>query len=180
MCIAKPSSDELHKNYLYPLLNLGFINKIQSVIDRRANIYSPAEETNIFTMFQNGQDFRLRITNQSLFPSRQVLEERFRRIIKYRHKDGGRLKYELVDEKGVKISVRRVIDRYLRNPEICFFTEGGFCDDNLTDSYKNRQEENASGYRYWEPLYPRLVGPKNPQIGVNWKVQQQLAADHSR
>jgi len=77
MHITKPSSDELHKNYLYPLLNLGFINKTQSAIDRRANIYSPVEENNIFTMFQNSQDFRLRITDPALFPRRQVLEEHF-------------------------------------------------------------------------------------------------------
>ena len=173
MRIAKPSSDELHKNYLYPLLNLGFINKTQSVIDRRANIYSPVEETNIFTMFQNSQDFRLRITNPSLFPSRQVLEEHFRRIVKYRHKDGDRLKYKLVDEKG-EISVEELIDRYLSNPEICFFTEGGFCGDNLTDSYKNRREDNVSAYCYWKPLYPQLIGPKNSQIADNRKPELQL------
>jgi len=180
MHIAKPSSDELHKNYLYPLLNLGFINKTQSVVDRRANIYSPVEETNIFTMFQNSQDFRLRITDPSLFPSRQVLEEHFRRIVKYRHKEGDRSRYKLVDENGVEISVEELIDKYFNNPEICFFTEGGFCGDNLTDSYKNRQEENAGRYHYWEPLYSQLVGPKNPQLVDNWRLvpQTRLGLKH--
>lgn len=176
MDIAKPSSDELHKNYLYPLLNLGFINKMQSMIDRRGNIYSPVEENNIFTMFQNRQDFRLKITDSALFLSRQALEEHFRRIGKYRHKDGGRLKYKLVDENGVEISVEELIDRYLSKPEICFITEGGFCDDNLTDSYKNEREETTSAgeHHYWEPKYPQLVGPKNPQLTDNWKLVLQL------
>jgi hypothetical protein len=155
--VAKPGSDELHKNYLYPLLNLGFINKTQSVIDRRANIYSPVEENNIFTMFQNGQDFRLAIADSTLFPTRQVLEEHFRRIVKYRHKDGVRLKFKLVDEKGVEISVEELVDRYLNNPEICFSTEERVCGDNLTDSYKNKQEENVIEYQCWKPQYPQLV-----------------------
>jgi hypothetical protein len=174
MRIAKPSSDELHKNSLYPLLNLGFINKTQSVIDRRANIYSPVEETNIFTMFQNSQDFRLRITVASLFPSRQALEEDFRRIVKYRHKEGDRLKYKLVDEKGVEISVEELIDRYLNNPEICFFIDKRACGDNLTDSHKNEREEYTSGYHYWRPKYPQPVGPKNPQLANNWKPELEL------
>jgi hypothetical protein len=70
------------------------------VIDGRANILYPVEENEIFSMFQGNGDLRLKITDSTLFPTRQVIEEHFRRIVKYRHTVIG-----VVDKNGVEISV---------------------------------------------------------------------------
>src|SRR5918993_146146 len=39
----KPSSDEVRRNYLDPLTNLGLIEKVPSVRDNKRNIYFPTE-----------------------------------------------------------------------------------------------------------------------------------------
>ena len=45
--LQKPNSEDLLKHYLYPLLNLGIIDKVRSNIDSRANIYFPVGAGNI-------------------------------------------------------------------------------------------------------------------------------------
>lgn len=42
--VNKPSTDEIRESYLYPLLNLGVIEKVSSVIDGRSYIYFPVED----------------------------------------------------------------------------------------------------------------------------------------
>ena len=57
----KPNSEDLLKHYLYPLLNLGIIDKVKSTIDGKANIYFPVEEGNINTLFSDPDDKRLEV-----------------------------------------------------------------------------------------------------------------------
>lgn len=125
---ARPSTQDIRQYYLDPLVNLGIIDKSQSVLNKKENIYFPAEEEgNLFDMFQDSRDLRLKITSCALYPCKALLEESFRTIIKRNDKWGvvQNEKYLLVDSDGrTEISVQELIDRYLSNPEIAFKAEG--------------------------------------------------------
>ena len=60
---TKPSSEELRHKYLYPLINQGIIDKVQSLLDGRQNIYFPVETDTgkIFSLFDDPDDFRLKV-----------------------------------------------------------------------------------------------------------------------
>ncbi|MGC2308350.1 MAG: hypothetical protein WA461_08105 [Nitrososphaeraceae archaeon] len=119
MHVSKPNSEDLLKHYLYPLLNLGIIDKVKSSIDGKANIYFPIEEGCINILFKDGKDPRLTVTDPTFYPSRKILEDSCRTIVEYCSKAGG-VKYRLVDHEGNDIATQELIDRYLSNPEICF------------------------------------------------------------
>ena len=119
MRVSKPNSEDLLKHYLYPLLNLGIIDKVKSSIDGKANIYFPIEEGGISILFKDGKDPRLTVTDPTFYPSRKMLEDSCKTIVEYCSKAGG-MKYRLVDHEGNDITVQEMVDRYLNNPEICF------------------------------------------------------------
>jgi hypothetical protein len=124
----KPGSDELLKSYLYPLLNLGIIDKAQSTIDGRARIYFPVEEGNIFSLFVDEKDLRLGISHPSLYPAKDVLEKELRRFVKYCY-NGDVLqskgeKYKIVGpDSTTEITLDELLAKYLNHPEICFKEE---------------------------------------------------------
>jgi len=73
--IPKPSSDQILKKYLYPLLNHGIIDKNESQINKNNNLYFPAdEEQNIFSLFSNN-DSRLEIKGNAFYPSKTAMEQ---------------------------------------------------------------------------------------------------------
>lgn len=122
MGISKANSKDMLQQYLYPLLNLGIIDKVKSEIDRRGYIYYPIEEGNIHTLFSDPNDKRLEVFDSSFYPSKKYIEENSRTFVKYSSKGGGVAdkKYRLVDPQGHDITVEELIDRYLNNPEIAF------------------------------------------------------------
>jgi len=75
----KMGTDELYNKYLSPLINLGIIDKARSVIDSRENIYFPVEVEkgkrvgNLFSMFENDKDLRLKVSNPDIFPRKKIL-----------------------------------------------------------------------------------------------------------
>jgi hypothetical protein len=118
----KPNSEDILKHYLYPLLNLGIIDKVRSNIDSRTNIYSPVEAGNINTLFADPNDPRLEVTDPAYYPTKECIEESCRTILEYCSKDGGvnDRKYRLVDHEGKDITPEELVERYLYNPEVCF------------------------------------------------------------
>lgn len=83
MHVPKPSRDEVIRDYVYPLLNQGIINKSKSVINGKEIILSPAEEGKIFSMFagenEDGKDssLKLEINDTKLYPGKNVIEESY-------------------------------------------------------------------------------------------------------
>jgi hypothetical protein len=150
--VMKIKSDRrgIREQYLYPLSNTGIINIVRSSINRNEVISYPVEEGNIFSIFNDENDLRLEITDLSLFPSRKLLEESFRTIVKQEDK-GGVLKinnkFRLVDEDGIDISTDELIDRYLADPETCFKTD----------------DEDKNNENFYPPVCPPVLTeiPKN-------------------
>jgi hypothetical protein len=123
---TKPNSEDLLKHYLYPLLNLGIIDKTRSNIDSRSNIFFPVETGNLHALFNDDKDRRLVVTDSSYHPSKKYLEDSCRTLLEYCSKGGGvnvenERKYRLVDHEGNEIAtITELVDRYLSSPEICF------------------------------------------------------------
>jgi hypothetical protein len=124
---AKPSSKELRDKYLEPLVNLGVLDKVQSEIDRRENIYVPVEEGNLFHVFDDdNNNLRIKVSSPELFPSKNFLKEQFRTFVKKNAGDMVVLEknfspYKLVDVDGqTKISLDQLVDRYFATPDDCF------------------------------------------------------------
>jgi hypothetical protein len=123
------SVDGVRKQYLYPLSNMGVINMTRSVINRSENLYSPVEDS-VFSLFDNNGDSRLKICDYRLYPTRRILEEEYRTIVKHDTKEGVEnsnfQRYKILDLDGTEITVDQLIDKYLSNPDTCFvkgFTE---------------------------------------------------------
>jgi Bifunctional DNA primase/polymerase, N-terminal len=123
----KQSSEELRKKYLYPLINQGIIDYVQSEINRRENIYFPVEEdTNLFHIFDDStNDLRLKVPTPDIFPSKNFLEGQFRILSKYSAEEGSDFTkkiycYKLIDVDGSEISLDQLIEKYFNNPDDCF------------------------------------------------------------
>jgi hypothetical protein len=113
------SSEKVREQYLYPLLNIGIINKTKSVINKSENLWSPVEDS-IFSLFDQDNDYRLKILDYKLYPTKSLLEEEFRTIVKQAAREGMDQKYKILDVDGSQITVDQLLDKYLSNPETCF------------------------------------------------------------
>jgi hypothetical protein len=70
---TKSSRDDIREWYLDPLYNLGIIDKFQSELNKKENLYCPVDEvgtSNIFAMSDdaNPDDFRLKIKEPKFYP----------------------------------------------------------------------------------------------------------------
>jgi hypothetical protein len=120
----KPSTDEVREAYLEPLVNLGVIDKATSVQDNRQNIYYPVE----YSTKENTYSSKIVVRDPSFYPSRNLIEESFRTLVKYPASDTTFFDqitdYRLEDTEGQKIELGELIDKYFGNPEEYF--ENGF------------------------------------------------------
>lgn len=141
----KPSGREIREKYLEPLINQGLINYTKSVIDRRENLYFPADEdiTSVFSLFAKNDDMKLTITNPTVYPSKKVLEKMLITIVKQNAGDGedNIAKYRLQDHHGTIISGPELIEKYLYNPELCF--KQGFEKNDITNIIVNDIERQC-------------------------------------
>jgi hypothetical protein len=130
----KPSREDVREQYLEPLYNLGIVDKFKSEENKTENLYCPVDDistSNIFSMIDdsNPDDFRLKVTDSSLFPCNEILLDSFRTIIK----QGAEMststsdifseenqRYKLVDVDGYDLTPQELIDKYLNNPYKAF------------------------------------------------------------
>jgi hypothetical protein len=142
------SADSVRKQYLYPLSNMGVINSTKGVINRSENLYSPVEDS-IFSLFDDsdgGNQFRLKILDCRIYPTRNLLEEDYRTIVKHDAKEGVKnsdfQRYKIVDTDGTtEITVDQLIDKYLSDPETCFIR--GYPEFNNNDEAPADKKEEA-------------------------------------
>jgi hypothetical protein len=118
------NTDEIRRQFIYPLRNTGMINSVKSIINGNETICYPVEEGNIFSIFTNDKDLRLEVP-LSLYPSKRVLEENLRTFVNHDVREKVQEnkkfdKYRLVDHEGNAISLQKLIDRYLSDPWTCF------------------------------------------------------------
>ena len=127
----KPSSGDILNKYLYPLVNQGIVDKVPSNINRKYNLFFPVEATiggsNIFALFQDPDDIRLKAPFPSAFPSMNVIEESIRFSLECYYKEGvgNGTKYKLLDIDGKEITPSELAQKYFSSPEVCFIKDDG-------------------------------------------------------
>lgn len=119
------SAKELYTKYLTPMVELGLINWARSVLKGSEKIYYPADPDSrkVHSLFSDG-DLRLKVTDKSFYPTKEVLEQSYGFSSKLSSKPEGKKNifdiYRLEDHQGKEITLSEIIDRYLFNPELCF------------------------------------------------------------
>jgi hypothetical protein len=118
----KPSSGELLNKYLYPLMNQGLIDKTQSQINGRSNIFFPVEaveDGKIFSLFENTDVVKLKISNPQLYPTTDSIEESFRSLLGRYYSEGDR-RYRIIDVDCSEITPTELTQKYYKSPDVCF------------------------------------------------------------
>ncbi len=119
------TSHKLLQSYLYPLINHGYIDSIDSVLDKRAKIYYPLIETkkyiNLFYSDKKNnlsQEIDKIVVNITRFPSQVYIESKIEPILRYYSTEGyiTTIKNHFNEE----INLEQLIDQYFGNPESFF------------------------------------------------------------
>ncbi|HSF49797.1 MAG TPA: hypothetical protein VLA74_03475, partial [Nitrososphaeraceae archaeon] len=112
-------------SYLYPLMNHGYIDSIDSVIDKRAKIYYPLIETkkyiNLFYSQEknnSSQEIKKIVVNSTRFPDQIYILSVLEPILKYYSTEGYITKIK--GSKGEEITLEGLVDQYFSNPEDYF------------------------------------------------------------
>jgi len=114
------TSKNLLQSYLYPLLNHGYIDKIHSVLDRRAKIYFPIIETKKYiNLFYSGEKNNLLqetnkfVVNSTTFPSKVYILSVLEPILNYYSSNG--LFTKIKNHLDEDITLEQLVDRYFGN-----------------------------------------------------------------
>lgn len=135
---------QLLDSYIHPLINSGYVDKCESIIDRRNNIYYPIvtieknkklfeiEESNNFL-----QKRKLIIKNNILFPSKEYIIFKIQEILKYSESINGFIK--IFNHKGNEVyDVEELVNKYYDNPHEYF----------KLDNDKSKNENNGKNNKY--------------------------------
>ena len=119
------TTHKLLQSYIYPLLNNGYIDSIESVIDRRAKIYYPLIETkkyiNLFYLEEKNnlsQEIDKIVVNSTSFPNQVFILAVLEPILKYYSTEGYIIKIK--NSKDEEISLEELVNQYFSNPENYF------------------------------------------------------------
>ena len=119
------TSKNLLQSYIYPLLNHGYIDKIESVIDRRGYIYYPIIETKKYKkLFYSdeknnfAQEMQKIIVNSTRFPTQVYIHSIIESILKYYATEEYII--TIKNSKGEDITVEELVNQYFNNPEDYF------------------------------------------------------------
>ena len=89
--IPLPSINETYYKYLKPLSNHGLMNYSRSILDKEENLWYPVDEnTTAHCLFNDSNDFKFKIMDESKFPTINVLEQEYGSFIKQRQRGGDR------------------------------------------------------------------------------------------
>ena len=140
------TSHQLLLSYLYPLLNHGYIDKIDSVLDRRAKIYFPIIETKKYiNLFYSGeknnfsQELDKIVVNSTTFPSKVYLLNEIEPILRYYSSNGlfTKIKNHLDEE----ITLEELVDQYFGNAEDYFIIKEEKPPEEQQEQIEKQQEE---------------------------------------
>jgi hypothetical protein len=119
------TTHKLLQSYLYPLLNHGYIDSIDSILDKRAKIYYPLIETkkyiNLFYYEEKNnfsQEIDKIVINSTKFPNQVFILSVLQPILKYYSAEGYII--TIKNHKDEEISLEELVNQYFDNPEDYF------------------------------------------------------------
>jgi hypothetical protein len=153
----KPSSGDLLTKYLYPLIHQGIVDKVQSEINKKYNLFFPVETTtggsNIFALFQDPDDIRLKAPTPDAYPTKNIIEDSIRFLLECYYKEGvgNGTKYRLLDVDGKEITPSELVKKYFSSPEVCFIKD----DETLRDE----QRASINNVIYSQNIQHKITPP---------------------
>jgi hypothetical protein len=138
------TSTHLLHTFVYPLINQGYIDSIESELDHRAQIYFPViakTTTKNIELLKNDtfnillQPSKVNVKDSTTFPDKTYLISNIEGILKYCSEDGS--KWTLCDHEGKEIFIEVLVEKYYCKPEDYF---------NISEEGQNRDvsQENLS------------------------------------
>jgi hypothetical protein len=128
------TSKQLLESFIYPLMNQGYIDLIDSEIDHRSKINFPARESeaagsenenqNIFFMAESVktnkslENSKINLRDLTLFPSREYVMSKIEGVLKYSSETGVHVK--IFDHEDKEIQLEELVEFYYHNPENYF------------------------------------------------------------
>lgn len=114
----KLADNELKKKYLYPLVNHGYIDELQSEVKTKEKVYYPTshEIVHRYEVKDNKLKLikKLQVRDPTAYPSKRYLAEQIAEDMKVE------LGSKLCDFDGTEISISDLIEKYYPMPEIHF------------------------------------------------------------
>ena len=121
---TKFSIKQMNESYIAPLVNAGYIDKLNSKIDGRSHIYFPvlnAKQRKLFDSDKTNnlsQTKLISITDSTLFPNRNYLISKIQGLLRYSSEEG--IIKKLEDHHGNEITVEELVDQYYKDPKNYF------------------------------------------------------------
>jgi hypothetical protein len=119
----KLSTKQILENYINPLINQAYIDKSDSELDKRANIYYPIVETenkNLFDSDQSNsilQHGKVQIADSATYPSPEYVISQILAVLKY---SSGSKILRLLDHEDKEQKPEVIVARYYQRPEEYF------------------------------------------------------------
>jgi hypothetical protein len=125
---TEPASKQIVETYLNPLVNQNYIDKTESDLDRRANIYYPAAFTSTteqqspkyIKLFENHktnnslQQLKVDIIDSTLYPDNEYIISKIHGVLEYSSNIHKITKLE--NHEGKEITVEELVDQYYKDP----------------------------------------------------------------
>ena len=161
------TTHKLLQSYLYPLLNHGYIDSIESVIDRRAKIYYPLIETkkyiNLFYLEEKNnlsQEIDKIVVNSTSFPNQVFILSVLEPILKYYSTEGYII--TIKNSKGDEISLAELVEQYFGNPENYFEVkkeiESEITEQKKPNEQKEIEKENETSQEKFDREQKEIQG----------------------
>jgi hypothetical protein len=118
------TTKQILDTYVSPLVNQGYIDKTDSDLDKRSNIYYPVIITKNRKLFENEKSNNLPrqrcifVADLTLYPSKQYLVSKIQGVLRYSETNDVFMMIE--DHEGKEITAEELVERYYPNPEEYF------------------------------------------------------------
>ena len=116
---------QILESYINPLINQGYIDKVESELDHRASVYYPlinmTKNRKLFDSRQSNnlsQESKIVVIDSAMFPDRQYVTSKIQAVLGYSAKQGYFTK--ILDHEENEITIEELIDKYYNNPDEYF------------------------------------------------------------
>jgi hypothetical protein len=162
------TTKKILETYINPLINQGYIDKTESDLDRRANIYYPViiSKNRKLLDFSDSNNFsqerKITITDSTLYPSKQYLISKIQQVLRYSAYKN--LLIIIQNHEGKDITVEDLVDQYYNNPEKFFQLDN--------KSNKSTPEDSSLG----ESIIPTTIEESKSEIKTGLQQEQQSSS----
>ena len=117
------SAKQIRENYIEPLINQGYIDKIDSELDRRTDIYYPVI-LKISKLGDSGnppnlsQDSKIQVIDSTIFPNKTYVKTSILTDCNYTISKG--LQYKIISPDKKEISIDELVDNYYTDADNYF------------------------------------------------------------